>query len=124
MSSKQFKFKISQPNLLCKTPSCKYYGNEVQEGYCSLCYKEYKYKQSGRHRSSRIDSLDYRTPGHHGKSSNNVNKSFDSSFGSIGVESNQSSPGYFFGGSGVGNSPAASALSAFATLPRAAAAKL
>ncbi len=39
--SKQFKFKIRQEDLLCRN-GCGHYGNEIQEGYCSLCFKAYK----------------------------------------------------------------------------------
>lgn len=38
------KLKISAQDLMCKN-NCGHYGNEVQEGYCSVCYRMYKQQQ-------------------------------------------------------------------------------
>ncbi len=39
-----------QADLMCKN-KCGHYGNKVQEGYCSVCYKIYKQQQQQSSRS-------------------------------------------------------------------------
>lgn len=89
--SKHYKFKINQQDLLCKN-GCGHYGNEIQEGFCSVCYKEYKLAFQPKLEPSSALAI------------RNVSPAPETS----GVQN-------IFGRSGI---------SAFATLPRAAAAKL